>query len=67
MKKLKYSFKTNGKGGSSSDEYMEPTKTVTFKSAGRSKGGAKLNQDEVIQLKVKWDDFEESFDLMNMQ
>lgn len=65
MKTLEYSFKTNGKGGSRSQEYTEPNKEVIFISKGSSKGGAKVSQDQVIQVNVKWDDSKESFELQN--
>ena len=65
MKTLEYSYKTSAGGGSSKMEFDEPPTQVTFKSGGRTGNGAKVNEDEVIQVNVKWDDYEESFELHN--
>ena len=51
--------------GDGTEEFTEPPSTVTFSSSGGSKGGAKVGEDEVIKVNVKWDDFEESFELHN--
>ena len=51
--------------GNRTEEFTEPPSTVTFSSSGASKGGAKVSEDEVIKVNVKWDDFEESFELHN--
>lgn len=63
LKKLEYSYETNSKRGKTTEEYTEPPSTGTFSSSGGSKGGAKVHEDEVIKVNVKWDDFEESFEL----
>lgn len=65
MKKLEYSYETISSGGNSTMEFTEPPTTVTFRSRGSSSGGAKVSEDEVIQVHVKWDEFEESFELHN--
>jgi len=65
FQKLEYSYETNNSGGDSTEEFTEPPSTVTFSSSGRSKGGVKVHEDEVIKVNVKWDDFEESFELHN--
>lgn len=65
LQKLDYSYETNGGGGNSAEEFTEPLATVTFLSSASGKGGAKLPEDEVIKVTVKWDDFEESFELHN--
>jgi len=65
LQKLEYSYETNGGGGNSAEEFTEPPSKVTFSSSASGKGGAKLPEDEVIKVNVKWDDFEESFELHN--
>ena len=51
--------------GDNTEEFTEPPSTVIFSSSGGSKGGAKVSEDAVIKVNVKWDDFEESFELHN--
>lgn len=65
MKKMEYSYETKNSSGEFSTEFTEPTKKLVFKGSGGSTGGAKLEKDEVILVKVKWNDFEESFELRN--
>lgn len=65
MKKLEYSFKTNSSGGESKAEFPQPPKERVFTSRGGSEGGAKVDKDEVIQVHVKWNESEESFELHN--
>jgi hypothetical protein len=63
MKILEYSYETSAGGGGGSMEFDEPPTKVTFKTSGSSENGAKVREDEVIQVNVKWDDLEESFEL----
>ncbi|WP_240508100.1 membrane lipoprotein lipid attachment site-containing protein [Virgibacillus indicus] len=65
LESLEYSYDTSAGGGSGTREFDEPPKEVTFKSGGSTGNGAKVNDDEVIQVKVKWNDYEESFELHN--
>ncbi|MFS0574285.1 hypothetical protein AB1K83_01490 [Sporosarcina sp. 179-K 3D1 HS] len=65
IQKLYYSYETNSSNGYRNEEFTEPPSTVTFTSSGRSEGGAKVHEDEVIKVIVKWDNFEESFELYN--
>ncbi|QOS98283.1 membrane lipoprotein lipid attachment site-containing protein [Brevibacterium sp. JNUCC-42] len=65
MRKLEYSYKTASGGGNRIEDFTEPPNNLTFTSGGGSKGGAKVSEDEVIQVNVKWDEFEESFELHN--
>jgi len=65
MKKLEYSFKTNSSGGESKAEFPKPPKERVFTSRGGSEGGAKVHKNEVIQVHVKWNESEESFELHN--
>ncbi|PUB12205.1 hypothetical protein [Paenisporosarcina sp. OV554] len=65
IKKLEYSYKVNSLGESGTQEYTEPPRVVIISSKGSSKGGAKVGEDEVIKVNVKWDDFAESFELHN--
>ncbi|WP_397538084.1 hypothetical protein [Rummeliibacillus pycnus] len=63
MKKLEYSYETISSGGKSTEEFTEPPKELIFTSKGSSRGGAKVNVDEIIKVNVKWGEFEESFEL----
>ncbi|WP_180968093.1 hypothetical protein [Cytobacillus massiliigabonensis] len=65
VKKLEYSYETSAGSGSNTREFDHPPNGKTFKSAGSSKNGAKVNENEMIQVHVKWDDYEESFKLYN--
>ena len=65
MQKLEFAYKTILSGGSKTEEFTEPPREVRFTTSGASKSGAKVSEDEVIQVNVKWDDFEESFELHN--
>ena len=65
LKSLEYSYETSAGGGSGTREFDEPPTEVTFKNMGSTENGAKVREDEVIQVKVKWDDYEESFELLN--
>ncbi len=53
------------KNETSTKEFTDPPRELIFTSFGKSEGGAKVNEDEVIQVNVKWDKFEESFELHN--
>ncbi len=65
LEKLEYSYETLSGGGNATVNFNEPPKNVTFTSSGGSKNGEKVSEDEVIQVTVKWDEFEESFELQN--
>lgn len=65
VKNLEYSYETSAGGGGGTREFDDPPKVKIFKSTGGSKNGGKVNEDEIIQVHVKWDDFEESFVLHN--
>ena len=64
LKKLYYSYETNSRRGDSNQEFTEPPSTVTF-STSSSSNGAMVREDTVIKVNVKWDEFEESFELHN--
>lgn len=66
IKQLNYSYEASNGGGEgtmNNNEIGSPKRVAT--NSGSSRGGAKIQEDEVIQVTVKWDDFEESFDLYN--
>ncbi len=65
LQKLEYSYETISSAAESIEEFAVPPSTLTFSSRGSSDGGAKVSEDEVIKVNVKWDDFEESFELHN--
>lgn len=65
MKFLEYSYETSAGSGSSTRKFDEQPTKVTFKDMGSTVNGAKVSEDEVIQVNVKWDDYEESFELHN--
>lgn len=60
---LECSYETNRGSGTINEVFTEPPSTVTFSETGGSKGGGNVAEDEVIKVNVKWDDFEESFEL----
>ena len=62
---LEYSYVTKSSSGKNTEVFTEPPSTVRFSTSGNKKGGAKVNKDEIIKVHVKWDDFEESFELHN--
>lgn len=62
IKKLEYSFETRSGSSDSTMEFTEPPSTVMFSSSGGSTG-AKVSENEIIKVNVKWDDFEETFEL----
>ena len=65
MRRLEYSYITVTSSGDKTEDFTEPPKSLTFTSVGGSKGGAKVSEYEVIQVNVKWDEFEESLELHN--
>ncbi|MFC5602399.1 hypothetical protein [Sporosarcina koreensis] len=65
LQKIEYSYETNSGHGGGTEEFAEPPTTGIFTLSGGSKGGAKVHEDAVIKVNVKWDDFEESFELQN--
>ncbi len=65
IRKLEYAHKTNSSGGETTIEFDGPPEELLFTASGASKGGAKISEDEVIQVNVKWGDLEESFELHN--
>ncbi|KAB2334437.1 hypothetical protein F7731_14575 [Cytobacillus depressus] len=65
LQNLEYSYNTNSSGGGETKNFTEPPSTVIFSSSGASKSGAKVSEDEIIKVNVKWDDFNESFELHN--
>lgn len=65
IKSLEYSYETSAGSGSSKMEFDKPPTEGTFTNTGHSENGAKVNADEVIPVKVKWNDHEESFELQN--
>lgn len=65
VKSLEYSYKTSARGGGGTREFDEPPTETTFKHSGSTGNGAKINENDIIQVNVKWNDFEESFELNN--
>lgn len=63
---LKFSYETSVEGVSSESEFDEPPTDVSFKIIGESANGTKINGNEIIQVNVKWGDYEESFELHNI-
>ena len=63
MKSLEYSYETSAGGGGGTRQFDGPPTEVTCKNMGRAGNGAKISEDEVIQVNVKWNDMEESFEL----
>ncbi|MDX8365543.1 hypothetical protein [Cytobacillus sp. IB215665] len=65
IKTLEYSYKTSSGGHNSRRTFTEPPTEKIFTSSSSSKGGAKVQENEIIQVNVKWDQFEEEFELIN--
>lgn len=65
LESLEYSYETSAGGAGGTREFHEPTTEVTFKSMGSVENGAKVGENEIIQVNVKWNDYEESFELHN--
>ena len=65
VKTLEYVYETSAGGGEGTLTFDEPPTKKTFKMSGDSGNGAKVLEDEVIKVNVKWDRFEESFELYN--
>ncbi|MFV8830330.1 hypothetical protein [Alkalihalobacterium sp. APHAB7] len=66
IENLEFFYDARAKGGSRSREFDEPPNDITFSTSGSSTG-AKVQEEEVIKVNVKWDDFEESFELINRE
>lgn len=64
VKTLEYVYETNTSSGSKNMAFNESPTEVVFTSRGRSIG-AKVAEDEIIQVHVKWDDAVEIFELQN--
>ncbi|WML44309.1 membrane lipoprotein lipid attachment site-containing protein [Neobacillus sp. PS3-40] len=65
VKNLEYSYQTSTGGGSGNMEFVKPPKEAIIKSEGSSQGGARVSEDEVIKVRVKWNKHEETFTLRN--
>ncbi|MBO0587515.1 hypothetical protein I2484_09410 [Sporosarcina sp. E16_8] len=63
IRKLKYAHETTSSSGETTREFDGPPEVLSFTASGASKGGVIVREDEVIQVKVKWGDLEESFEL----
>jgi hypothetical protein len=61
VKKLSYSYKTSLGSGSDTMGFDEPPTQILFAINGG--GTSTMNKDEVIEVTVIWDSFEESFEL----
>ncbi|MED4123790.1 hypothetical protein P4641_07325 [Halalkalibacterium halodurans] len=64
IEKLEFSYVTSVGSGGGVREFDAPPNDLTFTLSGGSTG-AKVKKDEIIQVVVTWDDFEESFELTN--
>jgi hypothetical protein len=65
VKSLEYSYETSVGAGSGTRQFDEPPTEVTFRNMGSAANGAKVSEGDVIQVNVKWNDHEESFELHN--
>jgi hypothetical protein len=61
VKKLSYSYKTSLGSGSDTMGFDEPPTQILFAINGG--GTSTMNKDEVIEVTVEWESFEESFEL----
>ncbi|ADC52195.1 hypothetical protein BpOF4_20999 (plasmid) [Alkalihalophilus pseudofirmus OF4] len=64
IEKIEYNYKTSAGEGSGSREFDEPPTDITLRS-NSSDNGAKVYEDEIIPVIVKWDGLEETFELLN--
>lgn len=64
IEQLEFSYDTSTGSGSSIREFAEPPRDITFTITSGGTG-AKITEEENIQVNVKWDDFNESFELTN--
>lgn len=62
---LEYSYETSTGGRSGKKEFDEPPKEITFKFPGIVGNGEVIEADEVIRVNIKWNGYEESFELQN--
>ncbi|MDX8362985.1 hypothetical protein [Cytobacillus sp. IB215316] len=60
---LEYTYETSSVGVNSRETFTEPPTKKIF--TDYSKGSAKVQENEIIQVTVKWNQFEEVFDLIN--
>lgn len=65
LQNLEYSYEAFGRSSKRTEEFTEPLTTKVFTNSGSSKGAAKVSEDEVIKVTVKWDDSEETILLEN--
>ncbi|MCK0470661.1 hypothetical protein [Halalkalibacter sp. APA_J-10(15)] len=64
IKRVDYSYETTTGGGGGSHEFDESPNEITLKS-GSGGTGATIKENEIISVTVKWNDLEESFELVN--
>lgn len=65
LQNLEYAYEAFGRSSKRTEEFTEPLTTKVFTNSGSTKGAAKVNEDETILVKVKWDDLEETILLEN--
>ncbi|MFF2501347.1 hypothetical protein [Peribacillus sp. NPDC058075] len=65
IKNLEYTYETTTSSGTKTEVYTEPLDEKVFSMSGASENGAIIGEGEVIKVYVKWDDFEETFELHN--
>ena len=63
MEKLAYFYQTSGSSGGGTKEFSEPPTKLKIIDNGSSKGGTKVNEDEVIHVTVNWDGTEEIIEM----
>ena len=64
VKKMSYTYKAPHGNGSHTMEFDEPPTNKIYTDSGASTSSATINTDEVVEITVKWDTFEESFKLV---
>lgn len=62
IKQLEYSYETSAGGGGGTREFDTPPTDSIFKSGG-SGTGAKVNENDIISVNIKWDGYEKTFEL----
>ncbi|MCM3006464.1 hypothetical protein [Priestia koreensis] len=61
IKKLEYFFNVMDIGEGLSHEFWKPPTTRTFSASGEA--GSEVSEDSIVKVNVKWENWEESFNL----
>lgn len=65
LRNLEYAYEAGGISGGGSEEFDEPPISKVLVSHRGGGGGARVREDGVVHVTIKWDTFEESIELRN--